>query len=148
MKNKFKKHSFTLIELLLSVALIAIITSFSSPVLFRFLANDYLYDSENILIMSLKRAQILSQGSFMDSDFGVKLQSGTITVFKGASYALRDVSYDEIYDLSTSITISGITELVFSKFFGYPDNFGNIIMTTNTNDSKTISINSKGGIDY
>ncbi len=148
MSKQFTKSSFTLIELLLSVALITIIASFSSSILFRFLANDYLYDTENILIMSLKRAQIFSQANLADSNFGVKLQNGDITIFKGDSYAMRDTAYDEIYDAVNSINMSGLTEIIFSKFTGYPTSSGTIVLTTNTGDSKTVSINSKGMVDY
>lgn len=148
MMKRYKKLSFTLIEILLSTALIAVIAAFSSPILFGFLANDYLYDSENLLIMSLKRAQLMSQGNLLDSNFGVKFQTASITIFKGDSYATRDTSYDEIYEIPSTITVSGLTEILFSKFSGYPSSTGNIIITANTGDSKTVTINSKGGLDY
>jgi len=48
--------------------------------------------------------------------------------------------------LPQGITSSGLTEIIFSKLQGLPNNSGNIILTNNKNSS-TININSIGRIN-
>lgn len=143
-----KNLGFTLIEILLSLACIALISVISIPIYQSFQVRNDLNIASNTIVQSLRRAQVLSQ-SFSDSDIsGLKIQSGSIVVFRGASYSLRDATLDEIFDLPTSIVPTGIGEIIFSKLLGLPNLTGNIVLTSYINESKTITINEKGIVTY
>ena len=146
MLKKLNK-GFTLLELLLSIALISVLAGFSLPVYRTLIKKNDLDIAANSIVASLRRAQILSQAVDGDITWGVKVQSGSIVVFKGASYATRDTAYDEIFDVPTSIGIGGTGEYVFAKMTGLPQSTGTTTLTSES-DTRTVSINAKGMVGY
>lgn len=100
------------------------------------------------MAQTMRRAQTVAQGVDGDTGWGVYLQSGSITLFKGTSYAARDSSFDEAFEVPTSITPTGISEIVFTKFSGIPQTTGTITLTSNTNETRNITINAKGMVNY
>lgn len=148
LKHKQNNAGFTLLEVLLSVAIIALIAGLGTPVYQSFQTRNDLDVATNTVAQSLRRAQVLARASDGDTTWGVDVRSGSVTVYKGASYASRDSAFDELFDVPTSITPSGIGGTVFSKFTGVPQTTGTITLTSNTNESRTITINEKGTITY
>lgn len=146
-----KTHKgFTLIEMLLSVLLISTLALISFPIYQSFQNKNDMDIATTSIVQSLRRAQLLAQNMDGDSTWGVKIQSGSIVIFKGVNYAVRDVNYDEVFDVPASITFSGIGEVVFSKLAGAPSATGNITVASSitSNETRTISINSKGRVDF
>lgn len=141
---------FTLVELLLSIAMIAILAGIGAPIFVRSQTKNDLDTAVEILVESLRRAEVLSQANDGDTTWGVNFASGAITLFKGSSFAGRDSSYDEVFSLSSAISGSGLTEVVMAKLTGYPNTTGTTTLTSNTNvsDSATITINSRGMVTY
>lgn len=142
------RQGFTLIELLLSVSVIMIIAGMSVPIYQLFQVRNDLDIATATIVQSTRRAQALSQAVDGDISWGINIQSGSITLFKGESYAARDTTFDEIFEVPTSITPSGIAEVVFTKFTGLPQTTGTITLTSNANETRTLVINQKGMIDY
>ena len=146
--KKKRRKAFTLVEILLSVGLLLLLSGISLPVFQGMILKNDLETATNYTVKALHIAQLNSQAVKTDHNWGIKLQSGLVTIFNGATYASRDTTYDQTYDLSSNISLAGLNEIVFSKLTGEPIQFGNINISTNYNDSKTISINSKGIINY
>lgn len=140
-------RGFTLIEVLLSVSAITILAGFSIPVVRTMFTKNDLDIATVTTAQTLRRAQNLSQTVTSDQNWGIKVQSGSITLFQGASYASRDSSFDEVFVLPASITPSGISETVFTKLSGDPQTTGTITLSTD-NDSDSVIINSKGMVNY
>lgn len=139
---------FTLIEVLLSVATIGIIAGISIPIYQSFQVRNDLDIATVEIAQSARRAQVLSQAVDGDTSWGIKIQSASLIVFKGTSYATRDITFDEVFEVPTSITPSGISEIVFTKFTGLPQTTGTITLTSNTNETRNITINAKGMVSY
>ena len=139
---------FTLLEVLLSMAVITIIAGITIPVYQSFQVRNDLDIAAVNTAQSLRRAQALSQAVDGDTTWGVFITSGSLTLFKGASYAARDATYDELFDVPTSLTPLGVSEIVFAKFTGLPTSTGTITFTSNANETRTITINAKGMVNY
>ncbi len=140
--------AFSLPEVLLSIAMIAIISGISTPVYQLFITRNNLDITATTIAQSLRRAQVLSQAVDDNISWGVSIQLGNIILFKGVNYASRDASFDEIFELPTNITPSGISEIVFAQFTGLPQTTGTTTLTSDTNEVRTIVVNSKGMIGY
>lgn len=139
---------FTLIEIMLVIALMVVIGGISAPVYQSFQVKNNLDVASYTVAQTLRRAQVLSQVGASDSPWGVHIESGSATLFKGASYTSRDTLLDEVSEISTNIIPSGISDIIFSKLLGEPQVTGNIILTTSNDDTKTITINAKGTVEY
>lgn len=144
---KLTQRGFTLLEILLVVALISAMVGITSPVLVRLQRSNDLQVAQQALVQAHRRSQQLARASKNDQTWGVEAQTGSITTFMGTSYALRDPSYDEVFSISPSITISGVGETVYSKTFVTPSVTGS---TTLTGDgvSRITTINAEGTVEY
>jgi len=137
-----------MLEVLLSVAIVAILFSIAVPLFLTLYRRNDADTSVNAIVQSLRRAQTLSQAVDDDTTWGVRVQSGSITLFRGASYAARETGFDETYDLAPTITPSGLQEVVYSKFSGMPQQTGTILLTLNSGGTRDITVNAKGTIIY
>lgn len=145
---QYTRPGFTLLEVLLSVALLALLTGMGAPVYQAMQNRNSLDISTNSLVQSLRRAQLLSQASEGDSSWGVKVQSGSIVLFRGSSYAARNAGYDEIFDIPTNIILSGVNEIVFDKLSGLPQTTGTMTLTSTAGETRNMTVNEKGMISY
>lgn len=137
---------FTLIEAVLSVALISIIASLSLPFYQSFQTRNDLTSSAQSVAEMLRRAQTYSRANNGDAQWGVNLQAGTVTLFKGTSYASRSSGFDETIAIPTPITLSYSGDIVFSKLNGFPASIATETFSSNGN-TKTISVNAKGMVN-
>ncbi len=135
----------SLIEILLVVGVLAILVSIILPLALDFYREQQLDTHSQGIIQTLRKAQLKTMSIENDSSFGVYLTDDSYTLFKGDSYTNRDTQYDEILDLPVILTLSGLQELIFSKFEGRPNVTGNIVLNSN-NKSRIISINNFGMI--
>lgn len=150
LKNFNKKYSsgFTLIESLLSITILGLIVFISVPFLQSFQVKNELEITTNILTQNLRNAQIYTRAVKEDDDWGVKINTGNLILFKGGDYVSRDISFDEQFEISSSISLSGDNEIIFNKFTGLPNTSYNTTLTSSEGINKNISINEKGTISY
>ena len=142
------QRGYTLVELLLSVTLLTVIAGVSVPISYTFVTKNNLSVSESASVHAMRRAATLSSASEGNTTWGFYIQAGSITVFQGASYAVRDSTYDEITTIGNDITPSGLTEVVFSRPDGFPTSTGTLTLTTSSGLSETVVINAYGGLTY
>ncbi len=136
-------RGFTLIELILSMALIATLAGITAGVYYATQVKNGLDIAATTLAQGLRRAQSLAQVGSSDSSWGVYVQAGSITLFKGATYATRDTTQDEVAAFASNITASGSKEVDFTKFSGDPTSAATFTFTTLA-DTKTVTVNPKG----
>lgn len=140
-------RAYTLIEVLLTTALLVGLIGLSVPVYQNFQLSNEVDETTNIIVRTLRSAQVQSQSVQQDSTWGVFYASGSITIYKGASFATRDSTQDQSYVVPTSVTISGVNDIVFAKLTGIAATTGNISLA-NFNNTRTISVNAKGRLSY
>jgi len=141
------RRAFTLLELLLSMSIIVVIAGITIPV------NQLLHVKNDLDMATLsvsqviRKAQMLSRDGAGDSAWGMKLQPGSATLYKGASYDTRDASFDENTIFPPTIAVSGFDNVNFSKLKGTPQAAGAIKLEIKPYE-KNITINEKGTVSY
>ena len=140
---------FVLIELIIVLAVFAIISAVSVPVYSNLQTSAQLNESSNELIQTIRTARGRAVARVNDAAHGIYLQSDRYTLYQGSSHSGRNTSYDRtvVFDeaLTLSNTISG-NEINFSRSFGLPDNTGSITITHDIQGTKTITIDSFGSV--
>ncbi len=140
-------RGFTLIEIVLTVASMGVISMavvLSSLQLLR--AND-LDLAVAATTQQLRAAQLNARASNGDAPWGISISTSTITLFRGANFASRDSAADQVTEIASTITPSGLTEIVFAKNTGWPTSSGTIVLTHDVIGQKQLTINSLGLID-
>ena len=142
---------FTLLEMLLSVAIISMLAGASLPVYETFVRrNDLDLTAQGIASM-LRRAETYARAVNYDNDWSVEIQSSEVTMFQGTNFAGRDTSFDETLSIPATVTPSGTGEVRFTKFTAAPNAAAvttPITLTSTANNTRTITLNAKGMVDY
>jgi prepilin-type N-terminal cleavage/methylation domain-containing protein len=147
-RKKFSRSGYTLVEILLVLGMIAILAGISMPIYQTFQVKNYLNLGVSNTVQALRRAQLLSQAIEGDANWGVKIESGRIVLFKGVNFSSREEVFDEVSELPESVVPSLDTEFVFQKLSGEPQATGTLVLTANNGESRTLTVNSKGIIEY
>lgn len=148
MNHLAHESGFTLVELLLSIAIITILTGVSLPVYESFVRrNDLDLTTQSIAFM-LRRAETYARAVNRDSVWSVEMQASTVTLFQGTVFASRNTAYDETLSVPGSVTLGGLAEVQFAKVTAIPNTTGSITLASTTNDTRTITVNAKGMVDY
>jgi Tfp pilus assembly protein FimT len=143
------KKGLTLIETLLGVALMVVLFGLSAAFYQSFQVKNDFNVATNTIAQTLRRAQMLSRTMQSDSNWGVYIKKGSITLFKGSAYMIRDEDEDEIFTVPNSIAFSpDPTEVVFDKLTGDLSSSKTLTLTTMNGDTVTLSVNSKGMVEY
>lgn len=145
---------FTLIEIIVAIAIVLIIAVFSFISLSAFRENQSLKNAvnETVSLINQARSQTLSSQEF--SQYGVHFETSRAVLFKGAVF-LEPSADNIIFNLPSLVEISGISlngggaDLIFQKLTGKTDEFGIIVLRAKNDISKTktIEIKNTGIID-
>jgi len=141
-----RSRGITVVELILVIALIALIGGTTVPLASNFLVRNFLKNKTNELSSSLKTAQLNTLAGKEASQWGVNISSTQITMFKGASFATRDVAFDQKFQIPSSLTITQ-DEIVFQQLTGNPDATATLTIASNANDSNQVTVNQVGTIN-
>ena len=147
-KFKTKNKGFSLVELVIVIAIFAILAGVGDSVYYNFKTKNSLEVSTNSFVQALRHAQINSEQVEGDSVWGTAIFSDKVVVFKGASYISRDTFSDQIADFPSGISVGGLSEIVFEKTTGWSSNVGTTTITNSNGEVKNIFINEKGTITY
>ncbi len=142
--HKKSFSGFTLIEIILVIAIMAIISVSAAPFLSRFLTQNRLEVSTDKVISTIRKTQSYAMSGKDNSIWGFCKSGNNIRLFKGSC---ATPAYNEDFDLS-KVTISGLTEVVFTGMSGKRGEPNTPVTVTIANDigSNTVSINYAGGL--
>ena len=143
-----KPRGFTLLELLLVLAMIALVFAIGGPISTSLFRQNNLQSAAETTAQFLSRAQLRATAVENDSPWGVALQNSQVVLFQGTSFANRDSAWDEVFEFSSSLQNSGLAEIIFAKLSGEPSTTGQIVFTDTSGDSKTLTLNSAGVVDF
>lgn len=86
----------------------------------------------------LGRAKLLATSGERDAPWGFYVPSGTL--YKGDSYADRDADFDEVYPMPSTIAVSGLLDISYSRVRGSPSDTGDIVLRALNNDERIIQV--------
>ncbi len=139
---------FTLLELLLSMAIIAILAAIAIPFYSSYQTKNDFHIALETTVQSLRHAQVLAQAVDGDTSWGVHVESGSIVLFQGVDYASRNVELDESSTMPGTISVAGLSDVVFAKFTGLPSATGTMTFTSAPSNSASVTVNATGMVDY
>jgi type II secretory pathway pseudopilin PulG len=130
------------VETLLTLGIIAVTAGVTIPMYRNYqLRSDLDLTAEQVL-QALRSAQGRSQAGENDAQWGFYVADGVL--FEGDAYALRDTDEDEQYPFPDTISTSGLSEVVFSRVNGIPNNTGDIILETISGEQRIITVSADG----
>ena len=140
---------FTLIEVLVSIGILAVLAGLTVPILASLPTRASLDTSAEGLVSFLRRAQARSVAGWDDGGWGVVFFADHYTLFQGASYAARDPLQDELVTLPPTVQlVSGLgSEVTFARAEGLSSVEGTLTLTDQYGGVRTITLNSAGRID-
>lgn len=150
MKNFYKK-GVTAIELLIVVAVLAIIFAIVFPQFSQMRENQALKTAVSDVLSSLNKARSQTLSSLNSSEYGVRFEPDRVIIFTGQSYSSEALD-NETINIITPATISNVTlndvsasvgDMFFNRLSGSPSKKGTITIST-ASRSKIITISATG----
>lgn len=120
---------FSLIELLLVIALLGIVGVAAFPLGTNLYRMQVLQDTRDSLVTTLRQAQVYAMAQKNDASHGVKFLGNSYVLFEGDSYDTRNESNDFAINVASNIALSGLDEVVFAQFTGLPSATGTITLS-------------------
>lgn len=140
------RSGFTLPEILIVIGLTALLVGLSSVLGSRSVSVQEFARIRETIRSELATAKADAAAGTRDSDWGVSVATGTITRFKGSSYASRNTAFDSLTTLPASITITSAATIVFTRPYGLPSATGTIVIT-GSGRTATTTVNAQGIIE-
>ena len=136
-----KKNGFTLIEILLVIAIIAILGASTTPFLSRFVLQTN-YDSiVDKVIASVRKTQEYAMDGKNGTVWGICKFSNNIRLYSGSC---NSPTMSENFSIPNTVTVTGLNDTTFN-IRGEPST--PISVTVNTIlETMTVQLNSAGGI--
>jgi len=132
---------FTLLELLVVVSIMSILGASAGIFYARFLTQSNVNLATDQLAGQLRKAQIYAIEDKENTSWGVRYSANKITLF-----ATGNTAFDESFDVSSALSISGFTTLTYAKRTGIPDVTPTITVSGN-GQSKTVGVNGVGVVN-
>jgi len=147
-----ERKGFTLIEIIVAIAIIILLVSVSVVQFATFGNNIELTTSSQNLTAALQLAQNKTLASEEDTQYGVFIDAGSFTIFQGAAYN-ENAPANEVHTIPESVEIYSINvgnndAVVFDRVTGATTNTGSIFLRlkNNQNNTKEVAVQPSGAI--
>ena len=151
MIHNSKKQGFSFIEILVVLAVLAIVVAFGATAFLPFYRNQILNGALEQVVALINEARSKTLSSEDASQYGVHFETSKITLFKGTIFSESNPDNQE-FKLPSSVEISEILlngggpDLVFKRLTGETNQFGRIglKLKADTPRVKSITIETSG----
>lgn len=144
MSKSLKSKGYTLIEIVIVIAILAILSTVTASVYKRYQTSQAL-DKDTALVSSLlNQSRVLTLSSKDNVKHGLYLEANQVTLFSGSSYVVG-TSTNVVFPLNNTVSLSatlpsGTTSIIFERLTGKTFQNGTITLTSLVNPSSTKSI--------
>jgi len=145
-----EKSGFTLVEVTVVVAIVALLAAIVSVPLINFRRQQALQNTTNGLVALLNEARTKTLGSYNNTTYSVHLASSDATLYTGASYT-AGASSNQIFSFEYPVTATwsiagGGANISFDRLKGTTSQHGTITLSTSSGVTRTITITSLGTV--
>lgn len=140
-------NGFTLIEIVLVIALIALSLGLGWFISLEFYGTYALDAERDTLVSALRKARSQSLRNIGGVPHGLSIMSDRYTLFFGTSYAARNLAFDENIARSAGITLAGPAEIVFGQLTATSSASGTVTLSDGVRQ-RMITTNYEGRISW
>ena len=152
-KTSTPNKGFSLIELVVVLGILTLLASFTLVVSMDSYKIDTFTDQEMLLVGALQKARSQAMSGVCIGTsctaglaHGVYITSTAVTIFQGSNYNASDDINEALPFSSHSLSVSGVSEVVFAELSGDASPAGTITLSDMAGHNNTITIGSEGQI--
>lgn len=139
------KYGFTLMEILLVIAISLLLLGTTLSVFFSFSKSRAIDVASERIIDTLRIARSHTLASKDESTYGVHFASSTITLFKGSSFSSVDpnnivYTFPRFVELSVIDLVGGGNDVIFQRLTGETDEFGTTTLQLISDPTTTATV--------
>jgi type II secretory pathway pseudopilin PulG len=138
------KSAFTLVEIMLVSSLLVILMVLTLPIALNYYRRQIANEAFSSLASDLRQQRNQAAAGKMDSKWGLYQQGNSYTLFTGNSFASRNTALDTVITLDSGLSLSGASEIVFSK--GTGTTTATSLVLAADNENYTIYVDNTGKI--
>ena len=141
------RPGFTIIELIVVLAIFAITAATTLPFLGRFQQRETLTTISEDVTRALRTAQHKAMAGEHDAHWGVQFDRGAYILYAGPNYMNRMKQFDRRHAVPRTLTFVGADDINFAKKTGLPaSGSGVLTLQPPEGNPSSITINDAGGI--
>lgn len=151
MIRKNINFGFALLEVIFAVVVIGIIGAIIFSPLSSFKNSQLLRGTTENVLAVIEESRSLTLSSHESNQYGIHLETDSITLFTGPTYLLNDPS-NRVSSVESGVSISswalqgGGDDIIFERLTGETEQYGTITVTLSTGVSKTITVSRLGNV--
>ena len=149
-----RQRAFTLVELLIAVAVILVVAAMSIAVFSNYRKSALLAEAKNKTLAEINLARSKTLGSEENSNYGIHFEENRIVLFKGSTYSSLDPDNKETpippgIRISLISLVPATSDVVFERLTGKAVSSGTITLEVigDLPRSATIIIYSSGALE-
>jgi prepilin-type N-terminal cleavage/methylation domain-containing protein len=144
---------FTLIEALITIAIIAVLAGMSTLGIVNFGKSSDIEGGRTTVVQALRQAQSNSLADLDQKTWGVHFENNKVTIFPDSGSGFDSAEKNnQVKLMPTGVSIAfefgGGVDLMFDKGKASTLSPGTITLSSSANTTAEITINSEGMIDY
>jgi prepilin-type N-terminal cleavage/methylation domain-containing protein len=139
--------AFTLIEVLVVIALLGVVASFSVLMGTDALARATAHSERDLVVTLLEGARARSLANIDETPHGLHIDASSYIVFMGSAYSAGDPD-NESTPKDSAVTVSGPTDIIFDPLSGNVGTGEGTLLFADGTSEASIDINEQGRIDW